>query len=379
MTDSTYNPLSGLWKPNVPLQRLHYGPDTVSEYLLECLPSPSSKAFIITGNSLATRTPLIQKVEELLGTKHHAGTFSKIGQHAPEKDLNQATDAVHADRSIDTIISIGGGSPIDSAKAISFKVNEAVGQLLYHISVPTTLSAAECTPFAAYTGPDGIKRTITRPDLSPNVVIYDPVFATETPQDLWLSTGFRAMDHSIELLYHPQATEMPCRQLCHQATALLFEYLPKSKANPKDYDIMTRLMLAAYASLGFIGTNIAGPLGLSHTMGYALGSPYGIGHGFTSCLTLGHVVKLKAQDPANAAQIARALPFTGGSRTGDDKADAIMVGDKILKLVEDLGLKRNLTDLGVEKDQVPTIAKLATREESGPLFDAVSKIVKGLY
>jgi alcohol dehydrogenase class IV len=164
-----------------------------------------------------------------------------------------------------------------------------------------------------------------------------------------------------------------------QAITGLFTYLPKSKATPKDQDTITYLFLAAYASLGFIGTNIAGGLGLSHTMGYALGSPYGIPHGVTSCLTLGHVVKLKAQNPADAAQIARALPFIGERRSGDDKADAEKMGDKILKLVEDLGLKTNLTDLKVGKDQVPIIAKLATKQEKGPLFDAVSDIVKRLY
>lgn len=70
---------SGLWKPNLPLQRLHYGTNTIKNHLLSCLPSSSSKAFIISGNSLTTKMPLIEKVEKLLGKTHDSGTFAKLG------------------------------------------------------------------------------------------------------------------------------------------------------------------------------------------------------------------------------------------------------------------------------------------------------------
>ena len=87
--ESSSNPLSGLWKPTH-LQRLHYGPDSVKKHLLECLPNESSKAFVLTGSSLANKTSLIKQVEQQLGSRH-AQTFSKIGQHAPVKELDEAT------------------------------------------------------------------------------------------------------------------------------------------------------------------------------------------------------------------------------------------------------------------------------------------------
>src|SRR5688500_1620868 len=121
MTESTTSPLAGLWA-STQLQKLFYGPDTVSKHLLSCLPTPTSKAFIITGNSLATKTPLVKDVEALLGDSRVAGTFSKIGEHAPVAQLDEATRLVEKDGSVDTVISIGGGSPIDSAKAISYRL-----------------------------------------------------------------------------------------------------------------------------------------------------------------------------------------------------------------------------------------------------------------
>lgn len=380
MTDSSQHPLGGLWKPTH-LQRLHYGHESVQKHLLECLPSETSKAFIITGASLATKTPLIKQVEELLGSKHHAGTFSKIGQHAPIKELDQATDMVMKDSGIDTLISVGGGSPIDSAKAISYRLNEKrPGSFLHHITIPTTLSAAECTLGAGYTNENGMKTGVAHPQLAPHCILYDSKFALETPPWLWMSTAMRAMDHAMELMYHPTSTEMPCRWMAMFAAGELFKNLPKYKENPRDEDTITRLQLAAFASLGFLALNVKGGLGLSHTLGYALGSPYQIPHGITSCLTLGRVVKLKAQSSnEDAAQLARMAPFIGLNRSGDDKKDAVAVGDAILQLVDQLGLKTTLTEKGVGKEQVDIITKTATRAEEGPLFDQVKQLVQALY
>ncbi|TKA31311.1 hypothetical protein B0A50_02156 [Salinomyces thailandicus] len=387
MTDSSQHPLSGLWKPTH-LQRLHYGPNSVPTHLLSCLPTPTSKAFIITGNSLATSTPLIKQVETLLTPTHHAGTFSKIGQHAPIAELDQATALVKQDPTIDTLISIGGGSPIDSAKAISYRLNEQKQQqtpgsppsFLHHITIPTTLSAAECTLGAGYTDASGLKTGVAHPELAPHSILYDANFALHTPPWLFLSTALRALDHAVELMYHPTSTEMPCRWMAMMAAGELFTWLPKYKEDPKDEETITRLQLAAFASLGYLALNVKGGLGLSHALGYALGSPYGIPHGITSCLTLGHVVKLKAEGSGGeAAQLARLAPFVGVQRRGDDKRDAVAVGEAILGLVERLGLKTSLTEKGVGRDQVDVITRTATRAESGPVYDAVRRLVEGLY
>jgi len=180
----------------------------------------------------------------------------------------------------------------------------------------------------------------------------------------------------VETLYHPTATETPAKALVLTAIQALFEYLPKSKAEPKNEEYITRLQLAAFSSLYRIRLEMKQGLGLSHAMGYALGWPYGIPHGITACISLGGVVKLKAQSPEDAAQIARALPFIKESRSSDDKKDAIRFGDAIENLVEDLGLETKLKDYNVRADPIPVGAKTATKSDSGALFDGVSKIVE---
>lgn len=369
------NPLSGLWKPSC-LHAMHYGPDSVKKHLLSYLPSDTSKAFVITGSSLATKTPLIAQVESLLGPTHHAATFANIKQHAPVDQLDQATDAVAKDPSVDTLISVGGGSPIDSAKAISHRYHEMQSKYLYHITIPTTLSAAECTAIAGYTDNTGAKVGVFHPELMPHVIIYDCTFAKETPQKLWLSTGIRSLDHAVESMYHPTASEAPAKQLCLSAIAQLFEYLPKSKKEPGNQNYITRLQLAAFSSLSGMGLHMGGSLGLSHSLGYALGAPYGIPHGITSCLTLASVVKLKAEKEEDAQQLARVLPYIGQTRTGDDRKDAVQVGDAVDGLLRELGLDTTLTEHSVDEDQIPKIARLATKTEEGDLFDSVVSLVR---
>ena len=97
-------------------------------------------------------------------------------------------------------------------------------------------------------------------------IFYDPGFGKYTPPALFASTGVRALDHAVEAQYHGTATLMPARWNGLVAIKELFELLPQYLKVPEDEDVITRLYLAAFASLGFIGQNLKGGLGLSHTL-----------------------------------------------------------------------------------------------------------------
>ncbi|KAK3674116.1 hypothetical protein LTR78_005963 [Recurvomyces mirabilis] len=379
---STTEPLFGLWQPNLSLKHLFYGEGCVRTYLLNTLPSPESKVCIITGRSLAEKTPVIRKLEVLLGM-HHAITISNIRQHGPSIDVDAALQTVLQDDLIDTLISVGGGSPIDTAKSIAYRVSEARnGKWLHHIAIPTTLSAAECTPGGGYTKPDGVKVGFMAPEMAVRSIFYDPYFAAYTPTQLWLTTGMRAMDHAVECFYHPYGSEVWKVQSLWAAQTL-FEYLPRARdSHPNDRRTTVMLQLAAFMSSGLKGGNLRGGMGLSHSLGHALGSPYGLPHGVTSCLTLGRVVQLKARgSETDAQQIARLLPAVGGGATGNVQADALMVGARILELVGRLGIApSSLTALGVAQEQIPIITSRACGGvKDGPFYDSVLDLVSTLF
>lgn len=384
---ASLHPLSGLYRAH-DLKGLYHGPEVVKNHIRSVLPTKTSKAFIVTGNSLATKTPLIGDLEALLGSDNLAGTFSDIKEHATSAKLDEVTTQVRQNAAIDTIISVGGGSPIDSAKAIIFRIHEISGRWLTHITIPTTLSAAECTIIAGYTKPDGVKTSLSHPKLYPAYIFYDPKFGLYTPPHLFLSSGIRALDHAVEIQYHPYATWMPTRLLTQNAITELFKLLPLYKANPKNEDVITGLFLAAYASLGFLGQNVGPTLMLSHSLGYALGSPYGIPHGITSCLTLGRVVKVMARlNIENARNIAAILPYIGEKRSDDDLRDCDRVGDRILELVRVLGLQTTLTEHKVGMDQLDIVTARSLRLEPGKeidlqdkeLFHIVKELVRDLW
>ncbi|WAO85140.1 Fe-ADH domain-containing protein [Fusarium falciforme] len=366
--ECTDSPLSGLWRPQDHLKYLHYGSRCVERHLLSVIPSPTSKVFIITGSSMATKTPAIRNLEELLG-ELHAGTYSDIKQHGHAEGVGEATRLVNEDDEIDTVVSVGGGSPIDSAKIVCFRIHESTGRTLMHIAIPTTLSAAECTAGGGFTRSDGTKLGFMHPSMGVGAIFYDASFARHTPKRLWLSTGMRAVDHAVETVYHPSASEVPWKALAQWALAVLAECLPAAdKIHGSDTadDITTKLQLAAFASSGLRGSNFRGGMGLSHALGHALGSPYGIPHGETSCLTLGPVLRHKAEtDEAAAQQIARLLPALGGSRRGGDaRGEAIEVAQRVEALVRELGLEQpSLTARGVGREQVAVIARRASGGE----------------
>ena len=400
MTEATESPLSGLWMPTQ-LQKMYYGPSKVENELISCLPSSNSKAFIITGSSLATKTPLVKKVEQLLTSRHHAGTYSSISQHAPIAQIDEAVDAVTKDSKIDTLISIGGGSPIDAAKAISHRTNEKTGEYLFHISIPTTLSSAETSMACGMTNADGTKVLVSIPQLVPQVIIYDADFALQTPQKLWLSTGIRALDHAVELMYNPNSVEIPTKVSMLSTIKGFFEYLPQNKKEPKNKDVITMLQLLSFVALYPMGLNAAkGGIGLSHTMGYALGAPFGIPHGITSCLALAEVVRFKAREGTEweAQQIARIAEVLGESSVdglgrkvpqaiqtvrddvgNDYRKKGLAVAEKIEKLIKDLELATNLRTYGVEgEDKIHQIVKSTTKSESGELYDRIYKLVESI-
>lgn len=87
-------------------------------------------------------------------------------------------------------------------------------------------------------------------------------------------------------------------------------------------------------------------------------------------------MRLKAGDQAYAEQIARALPFMGGTRTGDDAIDAKAMADRIEELVYGLGLAKKLDEYKVGGDQVGVVARTATGMENGEVFEGVKGIVE---
>jgi 3-oxoacid CoA-transferase len=181
----------------------------------------------------------------------------------------------------------------------------------------------------------------------------------------------RSLDHAVELMYHPLASEVPTKRMCLEAIKDLFTYLPQSKANPQDAEVRTKLFAACYSSLfPFLYT---GGVGLSHSIGHAIGATYSIPHGITSCLSLAPTVHFKASNPEEAKQIARIIPYIGKESSGNDEKDSHIVGDAIADLVERLGHKTTLT--AVSRPTFVSTTSLTSVKYDVPTGDAEEEAI----
>jgi maleylacetate reductase len=353
----------------LPIERVHFGSGSISKLRDELERIGSRRPFLVTGQSIAKKTDLVVRVERASGTKL-AGTFTEIKQHAPMSAIMRATTAAKEAKT-DCLISLGGGSPIDSTKIIVKELSDDF-QLpsTPHVAIPTTLSAAEFSHIAGMTDERLNRKTGFR-DLRmvPRLIFLDPELTIPTPGWLWASTGIRSLDHAVEAVYsinHQPYVDV----LALEAIRLIFVNLKISTEDPTDLKSRLNCQMAAWMS--FAGVVSVG-MGLSHAIGRVIGATWNIPHGITSCLTLAEVMRIEARrNPERLALIARA---EGKSIEGFpvEKA-AVEAAEGVSEIVQVLGLSKRLRDYGIRKDDLPRIAQDARGHESADALQVLERI-----
>ena len=353
----------------LPIERVYFGSGAISKLRNELARIGSKRSFVVTGQSVAQKTNLIARIEHAAGTKL-AGVFSEIKQHAPMSGITRAATAVREARA-DSLISLGGGSPIDSTKIIVKELSDNF-QLpaIPHIAVPTTLSAAEFSHIAGMTDEKLNRKTGFR-DLRmvPQLIFLDPELTIPTPSWLWASSGIRSLDHAVEAVYSPNHQPY-IDTLALEAIRLLFQNLKVSTEDPANLKSRLNCQMAAWMS--FTGVVSVG-MGLSHSIGRLIGATWNIPHGITSCLTLAEVMRMEAKrNPDRLALIAKA---EGKSTEGIPvETAAVEAADGVFELVRGLGLSKRLRDYGIKKDDLPGIARDAGGHESADALHVLERI-----
>lgn len=351
----------------LPQERVIFGPGSLAKLADEVDRIGAGRALVITGATLATKTDVVAEVVRALGARH-AGSFDAIREHAPGSGVIHATEAARA-ANADLLISVGGGSPIDAAKATALALLREGGALLPQIAIPTTLSAAEFSHLVGVTDEERRAKTgFADVRVAPRVAILDAQLTLPTPLRLWLSSGVRALDHAVETLYSPGAHPIN-DVLALEAIKRLFAYLPRSMERPDDLGARTALQIAAWMS--FFG-EVNTPMGLSHNLGRRMGATYNVPHGITSCITLPHVMRHLAHRAApQLAQIARTLQL---SDAGPDDIDAALISaDAVSDLIGRLGLPRRLSEVGIGEGDLRSIAVATVGD--GPQTDEVEHLL----
>jgi maleylacetate reductase len=325
----------------------------------------ADRAFLMVSGTLNRETGEIRKICAALGSRCVA-TFDAMPPHTPREAVIAAAEQARA-ANADLIVTVGGGSITDGAKAVQLclannvrtvedidKIRAVKGiapdmtaPSVRQISVPTTIAGGEFSAIAGVANARTKVKEMLRHELvMPRAAILDPAVTVHTPEWLWLSTGIRAVDHCVEGLCsreaHPYADAQALKGL-----SMLAQALPRVKANPHDLDARMDCQIGTWLSMGPLSAGV--PMGASHGIGYVLGAVFDVPHGYTSCVMLPSVMRWNKSDNAER----QALVSEAMGQPGKDAAD-VLDG-----FIRGLGLPRSLQDVRIGPEHFEAIAEQA--------------------
>jgi alcohol dehydrogenase class IV len=330
-----------------------------------------SRALVVCGNTIAT-SPLLAQVREQLGDAFAAVYPGAVNQ-TPLASLEGGFELALASRA-DVIISLGGGSAIDTGKGIALLSITGKDYLTYchnpqgvrlpsapalprgglaHIAIPTTAgSASETLPTAGMRDPvHGRKLVFRDTRLIPDIALLDPLATIYSGPELTASSGMTSIARCVEAFYSSNRNPLSTA-LALEGLRLLHGALPRAVRDPHDIDARSDC-LAACALSGIAAGNALPSL--VHGVGHIVGGRYGLRHGTAHGLLLAPAMRLLLPICGDTRiEIARAL---GARDETDAQAAGELAASRMDVLLEQLPLPRRLRDVGVPREELEGIAR----------------------
>jgi alcohol dehydrogenase class IV len=320
-----------------------FGPDAL-EHLTYLT---GRRAFIVTDATLV-KFGFARQVQAKL---KQAGIDSEIYSQVeaePAIATIQAGAAAMAAYQPDWVVGLGGGSPIDAAKAMWILYeNPDINLLAVNPFEPFNLrqkarmvaisatsgTGAEVTWGIVLTDPaDQRKVAVGSPQNIPDIAIVDPSLAVTMPPRLTADTGMDALTHAVEG-YTSSWNNDFSDGLCLKATQLVFQYLPRAVANSADLEAREKMHnAAAIAGLGFINSMCS----LAHALGHSLGAVYNLPHGRTVGLFLPYTIQYNACNQSEPPRYQDLAAFLGLPATTPHQGAATLV-QAIRQLAVEIG------------------------------------------
>lgn len=326
----------------------------------------AKRAIIVTTGSIACELGQIEKIETILKKNNVETVCYEDVEPDPE-----ISNILHGCQTMlefepDLIIALGGGSAIDSAKAMWVGYEhpgyDNIEKFMYKGIVPPMRQKARLVaiPTTSGTGSEVTCSTVISDKLHnrkfavrdnqliPDVAILDPAFTQSMPPSLTANTGMDALTHAIEAYTTRFANDFT-DAFAQKAVVQIFEYLPKAYAEPNDPLFRSKMQNSAtLAGLAFESAS----LGIAHSLSHALGAIFHVPHGLANAIALPYVIRFNKTRSAEAA---------GRYKTLEHLCQLLDLADAIDDLKQKLNIPSSLDSIIPEKEKYMEALDILTR------------------
>lgn len=315
--------------------RVIFGSGSVDKVPEEIKRLGASSPLLLSTPSGSERT---DKLNEILKTAdmEPAAVLNIAVMHTPVSVTLEAMDFLKS-RTVDCIVSIGGGSAIGLGKALAFRTG------LPHLCLPTTYSGSEMTPILGETD-QGNKVTRSDPKILPAVVIYDADLTTTLPPAICTTSGINAIAHAVEALYAKNANPITS-MLALEGIKALAEVLPQIVQEGSSKSLREHALYGAWLCGTCLGNST---MAIHHKLCHMLGGSFGLPHSETHTILLPHSLAYNAPAvPEQMKKLAEALPGSDGDALKG--LNLLLEKTNARRALGDFGFKEGDIDGAVEK------------------------------
>ena len=347
-----------------PRTRLVFGADSLERVGVLARELGGKHVLLVTDKGLAAAGHPARAIGFIEAAGLHVTIFDEVRENPTTLDVARCVEVARA-AGIDTIIGLGGGSSMDTAKGANFLltnggemkdywgVGKATREMLPLIAIPTTAgTGSECQSFALISDETTHqKMACGDPKAAARVAILDPLLTVSQPARVTACTGIDAVAHAVETAVTKKRNPLSA-MYSREAFRLCFGALERVLRDPRDLEARSSMQLGA----AFAGTAIENSmLGAAHSAANPLTAHYGIAHGQAVGLMLPRVVEFNARDPeAHNRYLDLAI------LAGLEDVNALIA--ELETLLDAAGLRTGLAQLGVKSDALPQLAAEAAQQ-----------------
>ena len=340
------------------------------------------KAFIVSDKGVEASGILDTIQQDLKAAGVEYGLFDDVEQSSSVQSVDRGADIVRKE-GYDIIVAIGGGSALDTGKAMGLVVgnggkcrdyagaNKAKKPSMTVIALPTTAgTSAEVTDVAVIADREINARSGLRsPYVVPKVAIVDPLLTLSVPAAVTAATGVDALSHAIES-YTNTVSDIPTDLASLEAIRLIGQSLPAAVANGKNLKAREDMCMACVL-IGLAYRNTR--LGVLHAITGPFCGYYEVAHGVANAIILPHVMRYNA--PGNFAKFAEVAKALGVAAEGlSERELALKAADAVRDLLEDVNLPADFKGMKLDESKLPAIAEEAAKSGNLAINPRAAKV-----